>query len=453
MTSRKTVLKEIGRLVIESPPLRTSGGPSRYCADPGGRDILATPEEVAAARCADCKKHTILAARRAIDAGAKRVDVCMTVTDEPDEHVFLIVDGEFRDPAREAGMPCRIIDLFIPVTVWPLAEFGNSLPVDASTLDQIKHAPQEPPMTHYDAFENPFTPDFAEERRAQGPADTLANLGLIDAWSQDAQTQWNIDARAQGPQALHEEVTGPALRSAVPSSPATPARPNVPATPAPTAAVPTPRPMTGTSVPSAPAMTPRPVSPASVGGAWTPKSVPTTPANPNLPASATLGHSFTGLVHSSEPSVHEPSVHEPSVHEPSAHEPSAHEPSAHEPHDGSPSETHGASAVPHTTPVGHPAYGGQPGQKWQPAQPPVEGVTRNGGRQEWRGGSWVTAQPGSWHEGQLRTASDGTQLIFRKGDWVRGDEPSHVVVFSDGSYRVYCLDGRWHEGQHGVPYP
>jgi hypothetical protein len=509
MTSRKAVLEEIGRLVIESPPLRTSGGPSRYCADPGGRDILATPEEIAAARCGDCKKLTTLAARRAIDAGAKRVDVCMTVTDEPDEHVFMIVDGEFRDPAREAGMPCRIIDLFIPVIIWPLSEFGKSAPVGASTLEQIRKITQESPMTQdeaellrayrqaggasgtdemglalHNAYESPFTaphrePYFPEAHRAQGPADTLANLGLIDPWSTNVQTQWNIDARAQGP---HEE-TSPVPKSAVASSPAS-------SSAMPSSATPTPKSMTATGapagVPAPPAMTPKSMPQASsvsssMGGSpLVPKSVSSTPTTPGVPASMPHAVSQTapsqphavsqtassqsypshGVSSSASSSPHSGISPSTSPSESTSHRTLSSEPGDHgaqqpgeTPHGASPSETHGAAVVPNSLPVGHPAYGGQSGQRWQPSQPPVEGVTRNGGREEWRGGGWVPAQPGHWHEGQLRTASDGTQLIFRRGDWVRGDEPSHVVVFSDGTFRVYCLDGHWHEGHHGDPYP
>ena len=492
MTSRKAVLEEIGRLVIESPPLRTSGGPSHYCADPGGRDILATPEEIAAARCGDCKKLTTLAARRAIDRGAKRVDVCMTVTDEPDEHVFMIVwwsdqgsdqDGEFRDPAREAGMPCRIIDLFLPVTIWPLSEFGRSAPIGASTLEQIRFAApegmpvaKESPMMQdeaklleayrqaggtgnaggtdemalalHDAYESPFTfphraPYFPAEAHAQGPSDTLANLGLIDPWSQNAQTQWNVDARAQG--------------SAMPS-----------------AATATPKPMNATAVPPAPAMIPKSMAsnPSAVAPSSpaVPKSVSSTPATPGLPASIPSTHTTPQAPmtpHQVAPGATgggaqpgatgggaQPGATGGGAHGATPGEtPHGMQPPGETPHGASPSETHGAAVPPATAPSGHPSYGGQPGQRWQPAQPPVEGVTRNGGREEWRGGSWVPAQPGRWNEGQFRTASDGTRLIYRRGDWVRGDEPSHVVVFSDGTYRVYCLDGRWREGRRGEPYP
>jgi len=83
-------------------------------------------------------------------------------------------------------------------------------------------------------------------------------------------------------------------------------------------------------------------------------------------------------------------------------------------------------------------------------------VTRNGGHEVWRGGGWVANpdwRPGLWREGEFRTASDGTRLIFRRGDWVRADETSQVVVFSDGSFRVYFLDGRFRQGLPGEAYP
>jgi hypothetical protein len=472
MTSRKAVLKKMGELVIESPPLRTSGGPSRYCADPNGRDILATPEEIAAARCGDCKKLTTLAARRAIDAGAKRVDLAMTVTDEPDEHVFMIVwwkddEGEFRDPAREAGMPCRVIDLFVPVTIWPLSEFGKSTPPSAGAVQQILEetsmhqdeaalyeayrnasggnagGSDEMALALHDAYEIPFTtahrePFFPEANRAQGPADTLANLGLIDAWSQNAQTQWNIDAnRAQGPSRddlVAKSAVFPTGASALPKS--TAPTPTSMAMPPPPAMTPKPMPKGDLTPSSAP--TPKPLGPPSPtampSSPAAPKSMPGPPAHVS-PAALALHQSLDG-----EPTHGEPTHGEPTHGE------------------LTPTPTHGQSA-------GHPAYSqpspvtGQPGHVgsqpggWQPKQPPVEGVTRNEGREEWRGGAWVPTQPGHWQEGEIHTAPDGTQLIYRKGDWVRGDETSQVVVFSDGSFRTYTLDGRWHEGHPGEVYP
>ncbi len=106
-------------IVLSSPPLPRHGGEVQgYCPDPQGRDVLTTLEAALRLRCAECKKHSMIAARRAIDAGARHVELCMTVTDDPEEHVFLRIDGRFKDPAVEAGMPVRRIGDFIAETVW-----------------------------------------------------------------------------------------------------------------------------------------------------------------------------------------------------------------------------------------------------------------------------------------------------------------------------------------------
>ena len=122
LRSRRDMLAAMAGLVLTSPslPRQASGvGDGKgFCLDPAGRDILATPEKVLAAECADCKKLCILAARRAIDAGVRLVELCMTVTDNPEEHVFIRVDGQYRDPAQEAGMSVRQIGAFIAVVVW-----------------------------------------------------------------------------------------------------------------------------------------------------------------------------------------------------------------------------------------------------------------------------------------------------------------------------------------------
>jgi hypothetical protein len=94
-----------------------------------------------------------------------------------------------------------------------------------------------------------------------------------------------------------------------------------------------------------------------------------------------------------------------------------------------------------------------PWQTLPATHPPVEGVTRNGGSEVWQGGAWVPARPGRWRDGEFRDSADGHRLIFRRGDWVRGDEVAQVVIFSDGSFRVYYLDGRWVTGYAGDPYP
>ena len=83
-------------------------------------------------------------------------------------------------------------------------------------------------------------------------------------------------------------------------------------------------------------------------------------------------------------------------------------------------------------------------------------MTRNNGHEVWQGGTWVTNttwEPGRWHEGDFRTGPDGFRLIFRRGDWVRADEISQIVIFSDGSFRVYYLDGHWRQGRAGDSYP
>lgn len=112
-------------------------------------------------------------------------------------------------------------------------------------------------------------------------------------------------------------------------------------------------------------------------------------------------------------------------------------------------------------PVAHtPGHG--PGHGHWPTEPtihgqlpPVNGMTRNNGHEVWQGGTWVAnpAWQGRWHEGEVRTNPDGSRLIFRRGDWVRSDEVSQVVVFSDGSFRVYYLDGSWRVGRRGEHYP
>lgn len=121
--SRRAYLQAMKGLVLSSSPLpepRGVGGVELpFCADGPGNDRLMTLEEVLSSTCGDCKKLSILAARRYIEAGARRVDLCMTVTPPPqDEHVFLRVDGRFVDPAVEAGMPTRQIGYFIAETVW-----------------------------------------------------------------------------------------------------------------------------------------------------------------------------------------------------------------------------------------------------------------------------------------------------------------------------------------------
>src|SRR5689334_16619452 len=95
--SRAEALHDMARLVREGGPVTASEGPT-YCLDPPGRDILATPHEVDNARCADCKKLSIRAARKALDAG-HQVDLVFSTTGRPTEHVWIRVDGNPVDPS------------------------------------------------------------------------------------------------------------------------------------------------------------------------------------------------------------------------------------------------------------------------------------------------------------------------------------------------------------------
>jgi len=119
--SREEFLRLMGRYVLQSnslPPRKTVGGKS-YCSDPSGRDIVLTPEAIVRAACGDCKKLSMLEARWAIDEGAQTVELCMTDSDSSEEHVFVRVDGQLRDPALQAGMPPRAPDNYICVRIWP----------------------------------------------------------------------------------------------------------------------------------------------------------------------------------------------------------------------------------------------------------------------------------------------------------------------------------------------
>jgi hypothetical protein len=134
LRSRRDMLAAMKGLVFSGPPLpKTSGGAEDqtglagkpFCLDPPGRDLLATPSAILAAACGDCKKLSILAARRYIEAGARRVELCMTVEPQLEqEHVFLRVDGRIVDPAVDAGMPVRQVGEYIAEQVWPL-DYGS----------------------------------------------------------------------------------------------------------------------------------------------------------------------------------------------------------------------------------------------------------------------------------------------------------------------------------------
>ena len=100
--TRAAYLRAMAALVREGGSA-TDAAPG-YCVDPVGRDIFATPDEIEAKSCVDCKKHAILAATRARAAG-HQVDLAISVTGRPHEHVWIRVDGIPVDPSVAAGMP------------------------------------------------------------------------------------------------------------------------------------------------------------------------------------------------------------------------------------------------------------------------------------------------------------------------------------------------------------
>ena len=101
--SRVELLLDVATLVLQGPSVDDAALPL-YCLDPDGRSILATPAEIAAAKCAECQKHSILAARKALDRG-HRVELVVSNTGRPDEHMWIRVDGIPDDPSVKAGMP------------------------------------------------------------------------------------------------------------------------------------------------------------------------------------------------------------------------------------------------------------------------------------------------------------------------------------------------------------
>jgi hypothetical protein len=101
--SRAAYLRVLGEHIRRGPAPPASLR-LRWCRDPEGRDIFAAPYEIARQRCADCKKLSVLAARRALDAGHD-VDLVMTSDMEPEQHVWLRIDGRHVDPSIAAGMP------------------------------------------------------------------------------------------------------------------------------------------------------------------------------------------------------------------------------------------------------------------------------------------------------------------------------------------------------------
>lgn len=117
------MLAAMAGAVLTSPPVSRASGPASqgFCPNPGGRDLLVSPHIAALAECGDCKWKSMVACREAIDRGAQVVELCMTVTDDPEEHVFTRVDGRVRDHAWEDGMPVRVVREFIALRVWPVA--------------------------------------------------------------------------------------------------------------------------------------------------------------------------------------------------------------------------------------------------------------------------------------------------------------------------------------------
>lgn len=121
LLSRRAMLVAMKGFALSGHPVGKSvSGPGLYCPDPTGRDLLLTPEEIAELTCTECKKHSILLARQLIDGGHCRcVELCMTVTADPEEHVFVRVDkSQFMDPAAAAGGWVRHVGDFIAETVW-----------------------------------------------------------------------------------------------------------------------------------------------------------------------------------------------------------------------------------------------------------------------------------------------------------------------------------------------
>ena len=119
LRSRRALLAALKGEVLADGVLPPGDGPRAFCSDPKGRDTILTPLEILELSCADCKKLCVLAARRVIDARTARiVELCCTVSDDPEEHVFLRIDGTIRDPAQEAGMPPRRVGDYIAETVW-----------------------------------------------------------------------------------------------------------------------------------------------------------------------------------------------------------------------------------------------------------------------------------------------------------------------------------------------
>lgn len=119
---RSAFLRDVARLVTEGGPVR--GTPPRYGEDPDG-DVLLWPEEVACDgpdHCrADCKGHSIRAARKARDEG-RRVELVITTRGAP-AHMAVRIDGVLVDESEKAGMehvPREVFKMALLVSVQPV---------------------------------------------------------------------------------------------------------------------------------------------------------------------------------------------------------------------------------------------------------------------------------------------------------------------------------------------
>lgn len=118
LSSRRAMLAAMAGIIRDPTPVNLADVRLGFCSTPG-RDILMTLEEQAGLRCGTCKEHAMLRCRRAIDEGAAHVELCMTVSDDSEEHVFCRIDGQIEDPAVEdGGMPVRQVRDFIAYTVY-----------------------------------------------------------------------------------------------------------------------------------------------------------------------------------------------------------------------------------------------------------------------------------------------------------------------------------------------
>jgi hypothetical protein len=143
--SRRAFLAAVKGLVLSSAPLPGWAGevvPAlAFCRDRPGPDQMLTPPEALAAAwlrgCADCKKLVVIVARQLVDEASRAsdasdattaprpqrrpqtVDLCITCSDDSEEHLFLRVDGRIVDQAQAAGMSPRVVGAFLAERAWP----------------------------------------------------------------------------------------------------------------------------------------------------------------------------------------------------------------------------------------------------------------------------------------------------------------------------------------------